>query len=98
MRPTRRPRWRPWTGGSALNRAALVGLTSPLGRPWQAGHDYLFIDIHGQAYRCSRYAVLDKHCYGNVLDPDFTLNLRSERWAPCEAAAGCCNKEDSART
>jgi hypothetical protein len=81
-------------GDPELTRAALVGLTSPLGRPCRAGHDYLFIDIHGQVHRCSRYAVLDRPGYGNVLDPAFELNLREETWAPCEATGGCCNKED----
>jgi hypothetical protein len=81
-------------GDPELTRLALLGLTAPLGRDCRAGHDYLFIDIHGQAYRCSRYAVLDRHPYGNVLDPGFELNLRPRTWAPCEAEAGCCNKED----
>lgn len=81
-------------GEAALTRAALIGLTSPRGRACRAGHDYVFIDIHGQVYRCSRYAVLDEHPYGNVLDPGFELPLRAERWAPCEAGGGCCNKED----
>ncbi|PHQ50547.1 hypothetical protein BLA24_17165 [Streptomyces cinnamoneus] len=81
-------------GDTALTQAALAGLSSPLGRPCRAGHDYLFIDIHGQVYRCSRYAALDRAPLGSVLDPGFELPLRPEPWAPCEAASGCCNKED----
>ncbi|MFC0861697.1 radical SAM/SPASM domain-containing protein [Sphaerimonospora cavernae] len=81
-------------GDAALTRAALVGLTSPQGRACRAGHDYVFIDIHGQVHRCSRYAVLERDCYGNVLDPDFELDLRPQEWVPCAAARGCCNKED----
>ena len=74
---------------------ALVGLTSPLGRPCRAGHDHLFIDIHDQVHRCSRYAVLDRASYGNVLDPAFDLNLREETWAPCAATGGCCTRRTS---
>ncbi|MEV5831562.1 hypothetical protein AB0L25_38975 [Spirillospora sp. NPDC052242] len=81
-------------GDRELTRIALLGLRSPQGRPCRAGHDYLFIDIQGNAYRCSRYAVLDRDRYGNVLEPDFDLKLRPQTWAPCEAVGGCCNKED----
>lgn len=81
-------------GDAALTRLALVALTSPEGRPCRAGHDYLFIDIHGQAYRCSRYSVLDKDTFGNVLEAGFDPVLRPEAWAPCGASGGCCNKED----
>lgn len=81
-------------GEPELTRVALLGLKAPQGRPCRSGHDYLFIDIHGNAYRCSRYSALGRDCYGNVLEPDFDLRLRSRTWAPCEAANGCCNKED----
>lgn len=81
-------------GDAALTEVALTGLISPLGQPCRAGHDYLFIDIHGQVYRCSRYAALDRDALGSILNPDFELPLRAERWALCEAASGCCNKED----
>ncbi|MYX27442.1 hypothetical protein GTY75_12400 [Streptomyces sp. SID8381] len=81
-------------GDTALTQAALAGLASPLGRPCRAGHDYVFIDIHGQVYRCSRYAALGREPLGSVLDAGFELPLRAERWAPCEARSGCCNKED----
>jgi hypothetical protein len=81
-------------GDGALTDLALIGLTSPTGRACRAGHDYVFIDIHGQAYRCSRYAVLDLEPLGNVTTPGFDLPLRTDRWAPCAAAGGCCNKED----
>lgn len=81
-------------GDAALTQAALTALSSPLGRPCRAGHDYVFIDIHGQVYRCSRYAALERAPLGSVLDPDFELPLSPEPWAPCEAAGGCCNKED----
>lgn len=81
-------------GDIALTEVALAGLTSPHGRPCRAGHDYVFVDIHGNAFPCSRYSVLDHDRYGNVLDPDFDLRLRTQVWAPCAAADGCCNKED----
>lgn len=81
-------------GDAALTQVALTGLAAPEGLPCRAGHDYVFIDIHGQVYRCSRYSVLDRECYGNVLDPDFELTLRAQTWAPCGAVTGCCNKED----
>jgi hypothetical protein len=81
-------------GDAELTRAALVGLTSPQHRPCRAGSDYVFIDIHGDVYRCSRYAALGLHRFGNVLDPGFDLRLREKTWAPCEAASGCANKED----
>ncbi|MGW5456391.1 hypothetical protein [Nocardia canadensis] len=81
-------------GDPELTQAALVGLTSPQDRACRAGSDYVFIDIHGDLYRCSRYAALGRHRYGNVLDPNFDLQLRENTWAPCEAASGCANKED----
>lgn len=81
-------------GDRALTQLALTGLTSTRGRPCRAGHDYVFIDIHGRVYRCSRYAALDRAPLGSVWDPDFELTLRTQRWAACEAAGGCCNKED----
>ncbi|QFG23731.1 hypothetical protein [Actinomadura sp. WMMB 499] len=81
-------------GDPELTRVTLLSLKSPKGRPCRSGHDYLFIDIHGNAYRCSRYSTLDRDCYGNVLDPDFDLRLRPQTWAPCDAAGSCCNKED----
>lgn len=83
------------TGGDPeLTRIALMSLTSPQGLPCRAGHDYLFIDIHGNAYRCSRYAAMEHDRYGNVLDPGFDLKLRPQTWEPCAATSGCCNKED----
>lgn len=81
-------------GDAELTRAALVGLTSPRHRPCRAGSDYVFIDIHGDVHRCSRYAALSLHRFGNVGDPGFDLRLRENTWAPCEAASGCANKED----
>ncbi|WP_194817996.1 hypothetical protein [Nocardia sp. XZ_19_385] len=81
-------------GDTELTRTALIGLSSPQHRPCRAGADYVFIDIHGDVYRCSRYAALGLHRYGNVLDPDFALRLRENTWAPCEATSGCANKED----
>jgi hypothetical protein len=81
-------------GDPELTKAALVGLTSPQHRSCRAGADYVFLDIHGDVYRCSRYATLGMHRYGNVLNPDFDLHLRDNTFAPCEAASGCANKED----
>ncbi|MCY0940175.1 MULTISPECIES: hypothetical protein [Streptomyces] len=81
-------------GDAALTQAALTALSAPLGRACRAGHDYLFIDIHGQVYRCSRYAALERALLGSILDTGFEVPLRPEPWAPCEAASGCCNKED----
>ncbi|MFE2245401.1 hypothetical protein [Streptomyces lavendulae] len=40
-------------GNRALAGAALLGLTSCRGMLCRAGHDTAFIDIHGQAHRCS---------------------------------------------
>ncbi|HUZ54901.1 MAG TPA: radical SAM protein [Streptosporangiaceae bacterium] len=59
-----------------------------------AGHNYLYIGIRGDVYRCSRYQALDKDRLGNVLDEDFELRLNKARWVPCEAGFGCGNKED----
>ncbi|MDQ0773029.1 hypothetical protein QF026_001495 [Streptomyces aurantiacus] len=81
-------------GDRELTQAALTALSSPLGRPCRAGHDYLFIDIHGQVHRCSRYAALERAPLGSILDTGFEAPLRAAPWAPCEAAGGCCNKED----
>ncbi|MFC9965722.1 hypothetical protein ACFVH4_15955 [Nocardia ignorata] len=81
-------------GDPELTRTALVALTSPQHRACRAGADYVFVDIHGDVYRCSRYATLGLHRYGNVLDPHFDLRMRENTWAPCEANSGCANKED----
>ncbi len=72
----------------------LLALEDVNGRPCAAGHDYLFIGIDGEVYPCSRYYLLRHGRLGNTLDPDFRLNLRELRWAPCVARSGCCNKED----
>ncbi|WP_052711222.1 hypothetical protein [Pseudofrankia sp. DC12] len=81
-------------GDPALTRLALTALAGPRELECRAGHDYLFIDIHGVAYRCSRYAAADLHPLGRVLDPGFRLETRAATWAPCGANGGCCNKED----
>jgi MoaA/NifB/PqqE/SkfB family radical SAM enzyme len=59
-----------------------------------AGHNYFYIGIRGDVYRCSRYQALGKDRLGNVLDDDFELRLNDARWAPCGAGFGCGNKED----
>lgn len=64
------------------------------GQSCSAGHDYFYIGIHGDVYRCSRYQVLGKNRIGNVLDEGFELKLNEARWVPCEAGFGCGNKED----
>lgn len=81
-------------GDVALTRLALTALAGPRGLACRAGHDYLFIDIHGVAYRCSRYAADGLRPLGRVLDPGFRLQTRPATWAPCAASGGCCNKED----
>ncbi|MFG2836065.1 hypothetical protein [Streptomyces zaomyceticus] len=81
-------------GNRALAEAALAGLTSCRGMLCRAGHDSAFIDIHGQAYRCSNYSSQEQPPLGSVLDPGFDLPLRPEPWAPCAARGGCGNKED----
>lgn len=58
-----------------------------------AGHNYFYIGIRGDVYRCSRYQALGKDRLGNVLDDNFELRLNDTR-APCEAGSGCGNKED----
>jgi MoaA/NifB/PqqE/SkfB family radical SAM enzyme len=74
-----------------LNVAAL---DESHGMPCGAGHDYIYIGIEGDVYRCSRYYLMRHEPLGNVLDPDFELELSAERWRPCGATGGCCNKED----
>lgn len=81
-------------GDPALTRVALTGLTSPTGRACRAGHDYVFIAIDGQVFRCSRYCALGRETAGNVLDPGFRLAPQPQTWAPCAAPDGCANKED----
>ncbi|TFE28252.1 hypothetical protein E0F15_15385 [Frankia sp. B2] len=81
-------------GDTALTRLALTALAGPRGLECRAGHDYLFIDIHGVAYRCSRYAADGLQPLGSVLDPDFRWESHGATWAPCAAEGGCCNKED----
>ena len=58
-----------------------------------AGHNYFYIGIRGDVYRCSRYQVLGKNRIGNVLDDGFEFHPNDER-SPCEAGFGCVNKED----
>lgn len=77
-----------------LMAANMIGLDDVHGRPCSAGHDYLFIGIDGEVYPCSRYYELSHDRLGNVLDPDFELWLRPDRWAGCRATSGCSNKED----
>ncbi len=74
-----------------LNLLALRDLRN---QPCAAGHDYFYIGMHGDVYRCSRYQALGKDCLGNVLDDDFELKLNETRWVPCAAGFGCGNKED----
>ncbi|MGW4160412.1 hypothetical protein [Streptomyces sp. SS162] len=81
-------------GNRALAETALRGLSSCQGTLCRAGHDSVFIDIHGQVFRCSNYSSQSLAPLGSVLAPDFELPLRTERWAPCGAAGGCGNKED----
>ena len=76
----------------AVNVLALS--TRVHGQPCSAGHDFVYLDPRGNVYRCSRYKHLERDRLGNVLDPAFRLELRGERWAPCGAPYGCCNKED----
>lgn len=59
-----------------------------------AGHDYFYIGIRGDLYRCSRYQALNKDRLGNVLDDDLKLGLGDARRTPCQAGFGCGNKED----
>ncbi|MFE2129179.1 radical SAM protein [Streptomyces amritsarensis] len=81
-------------GNRALAETALIALTSCQGMPCRAGHDAVFIDIHGQAYRCSNYSAQQRPPLGSVLTDGFELPLRPDPWAPCAAAGGCGNKED----
>ncbi len=74
-----------------LNVAAMRDLR---GRSCRAGHDYVYIGIHGDVYRCSRYQALGQARQGNVLDKGFELKPNDSRWSPCEAGFGCGNKED----
>jgi MoaA/NifB/PqqE/SkfB family radical SAM enzyme len=72
----------------------LAALDDVRGKACSAGHDNLFIGIDGEVYPCSRYSEIGESRLGNILDPDFELNLRPTRWADCRAANGCSNKED----
>ena len=74
-----------------LNLLAMRDLRN---QPCAAGHNYLYIGMHGDVYRCSRYQALGKDQLGNVLDDDFELKLNEERWVTCAAGFGCGNKED----
>jgi MoaA/NifB/PqqE/SkfB family radical SAM enzyme len=74
-----------------LGLRAMGGLNNQL---CCAGHNYFYIGIRGDVYRCSRYQVLDKNRIGNILDDGFEFTLNRERWTPCEAGFGCVNKED----
>lgn len=72
----------------------LTALDHAYQQPCSAGHDYFYIGIGGDVFRCSRYQILRKKPLGNVLDPAFELDLRQARWSGCGARSGCCNKED----
>lgn len=74
-----------------LNMAAMRDLR---GRTCSAGHDYFYIGIHGDVYRCSRYQALGKDRLGNVLDDGFDLRPSGEPFTACGAGFGCGNKED----
>jgi len=74
-----------------VNVAAMRDLRGGL---CSAGHDYFYIGIRGDVYRCSRYQALGKDRLGNVLDDGFELQLSDGRWTPCGAGFGCGNKED----
>lgn len=77
----------------ALN-VNLTALQDLDGQPCAAGSDSFYIGIDGDIYPCSRYYVLGRNRLGNVLDPQFELPLRADRWEACQARFGCCNKED----
>ncbi|MEV5747920.1 radical SAM protein [Actinoallomurus sp. NPDC052308] len=74
-----------------LNMAAMRDLRGQL---CSAGHNYFYIGIRGDVYRCSRYQALDKDRIGNVLDDGFDLQLSRAPWTACGAGFGCGNKED----
>jgi MoaA/NifB/PqqE/SkfB family radical SAM enzyme len=59
-----------------------------------AGHNYFYIGVRGDLYRCSRYQALGKNRLGNVLYEDSKFQLSDIRWTSCEAGCGCVNKED----
>jgi MoaA/NifB/PqqE/SkfB family radical SAM enzyme len=77
-----------------LLRLNLLAIRDLRSQPCSAGHNYLYIGIRGDVYRCSRYQALRKDRLGNVLDDGFELRLSDARWAPCGAGFGCANKED----
>jgi MoaA/NifB/PqqE/SkfB family radical SAM enzyme len=74
-----------------LNLAAMRDLRHEM---CSAGHNYFYIGIRGDVYRCSRYQALGKDRLGNVLHDDFEVHLNSAPWAVCGAGFGCGNKED----
>lgn len=74
-----------------LNLSAMRDLRS---QSCRAGHDYFYIGIRGDVYRCSRYQALGMDRLGNILEGDFELRLNDEQWLPCKAGFGCGNKED----
>jgi MoaA/NifB/PqqE/SkfB family radical SAM enzyme len=84
-----------WLGASPelleLNISAMRDLRHEM---CSAGHNYFYIGIRGDVYRCSRYQALGKDRLGNVLDAGFELRLSSEPWMACRAGFGCGNKED----
>jgi len=77
-----------------LLRLNLLAMGDLRNQMCSAGHDYFYIGIRGDLYRCSRYQALNKDRLGNVLDDDFELCLFDARRSPCEAGFGCANKED----
>lgn len=74
-----------------LNMAAMRNLSGEL---CSAGHNYFYIGIRGDVYRCSRYQALGRQRLGNILDDAFELQLTDQPWTACGAGFGCGNKED----
>lgn len=74
--------------------AMLVGIYGLPGRQCSAGHDYIFVDKWGDAYRCFCYADINKNKMGSVLDPGFVPKLRTEAYAPCRYRETCHQKEE----
>lgn len=71
----------------------MVAMRDLRGRWCSAGHDYIYIGIRGDVFRCSRYQALGMERLGNVSDAGFELELHDTPTL-CEAGYGCGNKED----
>jgi len=67
----------------------------PSGWQCSAGHQYIFINPLGEIHQCATYSdFTPEKKLGSVLDENFKLTLRRNRYALCESKSRCVCVED----